>query len=34
LFLLTEYLIHRSLKNGYMLDVLSKIFNRNGIRRY
>jgi hypothetical protein len=33
LFLLTEYLIHRSLKNGYMLDVLSKIFNRSGARR-
>lgn len=33
LFLLTEYLSHRSLKNGYMLDVISKIFNRSGGRR-
>jgi hypothetical protein len=34
LFLLTEYLSHRSLKNGYMLDVISKIFTRSGARRY
>jgi hypothetical protein len=34
LFLLTEYLSHRSLKNGYMLDVISKIFTRSGGRRY
>jgi len=34
LFLLTEYLSHRSLKNGYMLDVISKIFTRGGARRY
>ena len=33
LFLLTEYLNHRSLKNGYMLDVISKIFTRSGGRR-
>ncbi|GAC1422643.1 MAG: hypothetical protein NVS1B13_09170 [Flavisolibacter sp.] len=33
LFLLTEYLSHRSLKNGYMMDVISKLFNRNGQRR-
>ena len=33
LFLLTEYLSHRSLKNGYMLDVISKIFTRSGGRR-
>ena len=33
-FLLIEYLSHRSLKNGYMLDVISKIFNRSGGRRY
>ena len=34
LFLLTEYLSHRSLKNGYMLDVISKIFRRSGERRH
>lgn len=34
LFLLTEYLSHRSLKNGYMLDVISEIFTRSGGRRY
>ena len=34
LFLLTEYLSHRSLKNGYMLNVISKIFTRSGGRRY
>ncbi|MGZ3924743.1 MAG: hypothetical protein ACXVBJ_13305 [Flavisolibacter sp.] len=34
LFLLTEYLSHRSLKNGYMLDVIAKIFTRSGGRRY
>ena len=34
LFLLTECLSHRSLKNGYMLDVISKIFTRSGARRY
>ena len=34
LILLTEYLSHRSLKNGYMLDVISKIFTRSGARRY
>lgn len=33
LFLLTEYLSHRSLKNGYMLNVFSKIFTRSGGRR-
>ena len=33
LFLLTEYLSHRSLKNGYLLDVISKIFTRSGGRR-
>ena len=33
LFLLTEYLSHRSLKNGYMIDMISKLFNRSGIRR-
>lgn len=34
LFLLTEYLSHRSLKNGYMLDVISKTFTRSGVRRH
>lgn len=33
LFLLTEYLSHRSLKNGYMLEIISKIFTRSGNRR-
>ena len=34
LFILTEYLNHRSLKNGYMDDMISKIFTRSGGRRY
>ena len=34
LFILTEYLNHRSLKNGYMDDMISKIFRRSGARRY
>ena len=34
LFILTEYLNHRSLKNGYMYDMISKIFRRSGGRRY
>ena len=34
LFILTEYLNHRSLKNGYMDDMISKIFRRSGGRRY
>lgn len=33
LFLLNEYLSHRSLKNGYMIDMISKLFNRSGERR-
>lgn len=34
LFILTEYLNHRSLKNGYMDDMISHIFRRSGSRRY
>jgi hypothetical protein len=34
LFILTEYLNHRSLKNGYMDDTISHIFMRSGARRY